>query len=362
MLRVSELVARQAASCRRSAAEGPLPRWLADAHDTLRAGSAAAEPRPGARRRRPSSLATAAATLAAAVLVDPAVTGAPGHGLLVVVPVAVGDALPPLVDTMRALARAQGSAAARRPARPGAGGDRHRGRARPTGIAHPGPARRPRRRRRVVDGHGRAARRRPTSHLAPGRGSPSSAPNGSGKSTLLAVLARAPRPQPGQLHRRRHRRARPHRRRRPPARRRRRRRAARLRRVAARPTCAWRARCRRRRRRATRSSAPGLGGWLDGLPDGLDTRLGTGGRGVSGGERARLGVARALLADRPLVLLDEPTAHLDHATATAVLDDVLYATDGRSVVMVSHRPEALDRFDTVLDLGARHPAAPPPKE
>ena len=83
---------------------------------------------------------------------------------------------------------------------------------------------------------------------------------------------------------------------------------------------------------------------------------------MSGGERARLGVARAVLADRPLVLLDEPTAHLDHATATAVLDDVLSATDGRSVVMVSHRPEALDRFDTVLDLGARHPAAPPPKE
>jgi ATP-binding cassette, subfamily C, bacterial CydC len=69
-----------------------------------------------------------------------------------------------------------------------------------------------------------------------------------------------------------------------------------------------------------------------------------------------------VLADRPLVLLDEPTAHLDHATATAVLDDVLSATDGRTVVMVSHRPEALDRFDTVLDLGARRPAAPTQKE
>ena len=69
-----------------------------------------------------------------------------------------------------------------------------------------------------------------------------------------------------------------------------------------------------------------------------------------------------MLADRPVVLLDEPTAHLDHATATAVLDDVLAATDGRSVVLVSHRPEALDRFDTVLDLGASQPAAPTPKE
>ena len=63
-----------------------------------------------------------------------------------------------------------------------------------------------------------------------------------------------------------------------------------------------------------------------------------------------------------VVLLDEPTAHLDHATATAVLDDVLDATDGRSVVMASHRPEALDRFHSVLDLGVATAAAPTPKE
>ena len=106
----------------------------------------------------------------------------------------------------------------------------------------------------------------------------------------------------------------------------------------------------------------GLGDWLAGLPRGLDTRVGSGGRGLSGGERTRLGVTRAVLADRPLVLLDEPTAHLDHATATAVLDDVLGATGGRTVVMVSHRPEALDRFDTVLDLSDRQPAATTPKE
>ena len=103
----------------------------------------------------------------------------------------------------------------------------------------------------------------------------------------------------------------------------------------------------------------GLGRWAADLPDGLGTRLGTGGRGLSGGERARLGVARAVLADRPVVLLDEPAAHLDHATATAVLDDVLDATGDRSVVMVSHRPEALERFDAVLDLSAPSPTTQP---
>jgi ATP-binding cassette subfamily C protein CydC len=107
--------------------------------------------------------------------------------------------------------------------------------------------------------------------------------------------------------------------------------------------------------------AVGLGSWAATLADGLDTRLGTGGRGISGGERARLGVARAVLADRPVVLLDEPAAHLDHATASAVLDDVLDATRDRSVVMVSHRPEALNRFDAVLDLEPPSPT-PPPQE
>ena len=96
--------------------------------------------------------------------------------------------------------------------------------------------------------------------------------------------------------------------------------------------------------------AAGLGAWFDSLPGGLDTTLGTGGRGVSGGERARLSIARALLSGRPVLLLDEPVAHLDHPTAVAVLRDLVAARQGRSVLVVSHRPEGLTDVDGIMDL------------
>jgi ATP-binding cassette subfamily C protein CydCD len=96
----------------------------------------------------------------------------------------------------------------------------------------------------------------------------------------------------------------------------------------------------------------GLTSWYTALPAGLDTMLGTGGRGVSGGERARLAVARAHVSGRPIILLDEPVAHLDHATAVEVLRDVRRGFAGRTVVMVSHRPDGVDDFDRVIDLGS----------
>ena len=102
--------------------------------------------------------------------------------------------------------------------------------------------------------------------------------------------------------------------------------------------------------RLTAARAAGLGAWFAGLPDGLATRLGAGGRGLSGGERARLSIARALLSGRPVLLLDEPVAHLDHPTALAVMADLLAARGERSVVVVSHRPEGLAEVHGIMDL------------
>jgi len=81
-----------------------------------------------------------------------------------------------------------------------------------------------------------------------------------------------------------------------------------------------------------------LGQWLDRLPQGLDTHVGEHGGTVSGGERQRLGVARALLADRPITIFDEPTAHLDTRTGDALAAEILAATTGRAALIVTHRP------------------------
>jgi ABC-type transport system involved in cytochrome bd biosynthesis fused ATPase/permease subunit len=90
--------------------------------------------------------------------------------------------------------------------------------------------------------------------------------------------------------------------------------------------------------------------WVDGLPDGLATPVGEHGARLSGGQRRRLALARALLADPPVLVLDEPTEHLDEATADAVTDDLLAATKGRTVLLITHRRYGLDRVDRVVEL------------
>lgn len=81
---------------------------------------------------------------------------------------------------------------------------------------------------------------------------------------------------------------------------------------------------------------------------GLNSWLGEGGRQLSGGELRRLAVARALLHDAPLLLLDEPTEGLDATTESQILDLLERVTQGKTVLMVTHRLRGLSRFDRII--------------
>ena len=93
--------------------------------------------------------------------------------------------------------------------------------------------------------------------------------------------------------------------------------------------------------------------WITSLPQGWATPVGTGGAAVSGGERQRLALARAFLADPALLILDEPTAHLDPASCRALTSDLLRATEGRAVLLITHELDGLDQVDHIvlLDYG-----------
>jgi thiol reductant ABC exporter CydD subunit len=98
-------------------------------------------------------------------------------------------------------------------------------------------------------------------------------------------------------------------------------------------------------------AAAGLAEVVRARPEGLDTRLGDRGVGLSVGERQRVALARAFLRQAPLLLLDEPTANLDGATEDEVLADLRRVLRGRTALLVAHRPALVTLADRVVELG-----------
>ncbi|MDX3802125.1 thiol reductant ABC exporter subunit CydD [Streptomyces sp. AK04-3B] len=90
--------------------------------------------------------------------------------------------------------------------------------------------------------------------------------------------------------------------------------------------------------------------FVDALPAGAGTVLGEDGAGLSAGQRQRLALARAFLADRPVLLLDEPTAALDGETEAGIVSAVRRLAAGRTVLLVVHRPALLAVADRVVRL------------
>ena len=98
------------------------------------------------------------------------------------------------------------------------------------------------------------------------------------------------------------------------------------------------------------ASEAGLDELLALAPDGLDTPVGEGGRGLSAGQAQRIALGRAFLRNAPLVVLDEPTAHLDAETATAIGEAIKRLAVGRTTLLITHDARLVARADRVVPM------------
>lgn len=88
------------------------------------------------------------------------------------------------------------------------------------------------------------------------------------------------------------------------------------------------------------------------LPNGYDTEVGELGDTLSGGEKQRIGIARAFLHDAPMLLLDEPTSNLDSLNEGIILKSLEQESTGKTIVLVSHRESTMGIADKVINMEA----------
>jgi thiol reductant ABC exporter CydD subunit len=105
----------------------------------------------------------------------------------------------------------------------------------------------------------------------------------------------------------------------------------------------------------------GLDQLLAGLPLGLETRVGDGGRGLSAGQARRIALGRAFVRNAPLVVLDEPTAHLDRATASAIEEAIKRLTRGRTTLLIAHDPRLVAHADQIVEINDGCALGPDPR-
>lgn len=96
------------------------------------------------------------------------------------------------------------------------------------------------------------------------------------------------------------------------------------------------------------AEAASLSEWIESLPDKYETKIGSQNRGVSDGEKQRIGLARVFLHDAPLLLLDEPTSSLDYLNEQKILHTIKHISEGKTTIVVSHRESTLNIADKVM--------------
>ena len=86
------------------------------------------------------------------------------------------------------------------------------------------------------------------------------------------------------------------------------------------------------------------------LPNRYDSKVGELGGNLSGGEKQRIGIARAFLHDAPMILLDEPTSNLDSLNEGIILKSLMESKENKTIIIVSHRKSTMNIADVVLDV------------